>query len=70
MSLTLVYCGQAVGWIKMRLGAEEGLGPGNIALDGKPATPMERDTLFAHVPKWSPISVSFNVYHIKGQRNK
>jgi len=37
LSVTLVYCVQAVGWIKMLLGTEEGLGPGNIVLDGDPA---------------------------------
>ena len=37
--LTLVYCGQSVGWIKMKLGVEVGLGPGDIALDGDPAPP-------------------------------
>jgi len=29
----LVYCGQTVGWIKMPLGTEVGLGPGDIVLD-------------------------------------
>jgi len=33
-----VYCGQTAGWIKMPLGIERGLGPGNIVLDGNPAT--------------------------------
>ena len=28
------YCGQTVGWIKMKLGMEVGLGPGHIVLDG------------------------------------
>ena len=31
--MTLVYCDQAVGYIKMKLGVEVGLGPG-IVLDG------------------------------------
>jgi len=34
LSITLVYCGQTVGWIKMKLGMEIGLGPGHIVLDG------------------------------------
>jgi len=34
LSVTLVYCGQTVGWIKMPLGMEVGLGPGDIVLDG------------------------------------
>ena len=33
----LVYCSQTVGWIKMPLGTEVGLGPGLILLDGDPA---------------------------------
>ena len=30
------HCGQTVGWIKMPLGKEVGLGPGHIVLDGDP----------------------------------
>jgi len=37
LSVTLVYYGQTVGWIKMKLGMEVGLGPGHIVLDGDPA---------------------------------
>ena len=39
--LALLYCGQTVGWIKMKLGMVVGLGPGNIVLDGDlaPAAP-------------------------------
>ena len=33
----LVYCGQTVGWIKMKLGMQVVLGPGHIVLDGDPA---------------------------------
>ena len=36
-SVTLVYCGQTAGWIKMPLGVEVGLGPCHIVLDGNPA---------------------------------
>jgi len=39
LSVTLMYCGQTVGWIKMKLGTEVGLGPGHIVLDGDPAPP-------------------------------
>jgi len=28
--MTFVYCGQTVGWIKMKLGTEVGLGPGHM----------------------------------------
>ena len=31
-----VYCGQTAGWIKMSLGMEQGLGPGDFVLDGGP----------------------------------
>ena len=37
--VTLVYCGQTVGWIKMKLGVQVGLGPSHIVLDGDPAPP-------------------------------
>jgi len=39
LSVMLVYCGQTVGRIKMKLGTHVGLGPGNIALGGNPAPP-------------------------------
>jgi len=37
LSVTLVYCGQRVGWIKTKLGMQVGLGPGHTVLDGHPA---------------------------------
>jgi len=37
LSVTLVYCGQTVGRIKVKLGKQVGLGPGHIVLDGDPA---------------------------------
>jgi len=37
LSVMLVYCGQTVGWIKMKLGMQVDLGPGHIVLDGDPA---------------------------------
>ena len=42
LSVTLVYCGQTVGWIKMKLGMEVGLGPSHIVLDGDPAPPPRK----------------------------
>jgi len=42
LSVTLVYCGQTVGWIKMKLGMQVGLGPGHIVLDGEPAAPLPK----------------------------
>jgi len=38
--VTLVYCGQTVGWIKMKLGTEVGLGPRHTVLDGDRAPPI------------------------------
>jgi len=45
LSVMLVYCGQTVGWIKMKLGTEVGLGPGHIVLVGDPAPPEKRGTV-------------------------
>jgi len=39
LCLTLVYCGQTVGWIKMKLGMEVDLSPGHIVLDGDQPPP-------------------------------
>jgi len=33
LSVTLVYCGQTVGWIQMKLDMQVCLGPGHIVLD-------------------------------------
>jgi len=44
LSVTLVYCGQTVWRIKMKLGMQVGLGPGHIVLDGDPALPTQRGT--------------------------
>jgi len=37
--LAHVYCDQTAGWIKMPLGTEVGLGPGDVVFDGDPAPP-------------------------------
>ena len=37
-----ICCGQMAAWIKMSLGVELGLGPGDIVLDGDPAPPPQR----------------------------
>jgi len=39
LSVTLVYCSQTVGWIKMKFGMEISLDPGHIVLGGDPAAP-------------------------------
>jgi len=49
-SVTLVYCGQMVGWIKMKQGTHD---PGHIVLDGDPA-PLPKG---AQPSKFRPISV-------------
>jgi len=49
LSITLVYCGQTVGWIKVKLGTQVGLDPGHTVLDGDPAiSPPKR-----HSPQFS-----------------
>ena len=41
-----VYCGQTPAWIKMPLGMEVGLGPGDFVFDVDPANPRKK----AHPP--------------------
>jgi len=48
-----VYCGQTVGWIKMKLGKHVGLGPGHIVLDGHPAPLPKR----GRSPNFRPMSI-------------
>ena len=50
LSVTLVYCGQTVGWIKVKLGMQVGLGPGYIVLDGDQALPPQKG---GRAPKFS-----------------
>ena len=49
LSVTLVYCGQTVGWIKMKLGMQVVLGHGHIVLDGDPAPQGAQPQFSAHV---------------------
>ena len=49
LSVTLVYCAQTVGRIKMKLGTQVGLVPGHIVLGGDPAPPP----LKGHSPQFS-----------------
>jgi len=51
----LVFCGQTVGWIKMKLGTEVGLGPGHIVLDVDPALPSPPQSGTA--PNFLPMSI-------------
>ena len=66
---------QTAGWIKVSLGTEVGLGPGNIMLDGDPAPPTERSTAapafrpMSVVAKRSPISaIAELLFHIQHRR--
>jgi len=43
LSVTLVYCGQTVGWLKMKLGMLVALGPSHIVLNGDPAPLPKKD---------------------------
>ena len=49
----MVFCDQTVGWIKMPLDTEVGLGPGDTVLDGDPAPSTERG-IAAHLPLLGP----------------
>jgi len=44
LSVMLVHCGQRVGWIKIKLGLQVSLGPGqcHIVLDGGPSSPPSK----------------------------
>jgi len=55
LSVTLVYCGQTVRRIKMKLGTQVGLGPGHIVLGGDPAPPPPKGG--GRSPQFWPISV-------------
>ena len=46
-----ICCNQMAGWIKLPLGMEVGLGPGDIVLDGDPAPPKR-----AQPPIFGPCS--------------
>jgi len=43
-SLTHVYYGQMAGWIRIPLSTDICLGPGDIVLDGDPASPPRKGT--------------------------
>ena len=74
LSVTLVYCDQAVGWTKVKHGMEVGLNPGHIVLDGNPAPPKEKGTAASTflpifiVAKRSPISAPASSCHVTNER--
>jgi len=53
LSVLSEYCGQTVGWIKMKLSVQVDLSPGHIVLDRDPAHLPQRGT----APNFRPISV-------------
>ena len=53
LPVTLVYCGQTVGCIKMKLDMQVGFSPGDIVLDGTQLTLPQRGT----APRFRPMSV-------------
>jgi len=55
LSVTLVYCGQTIGWINMKLGMKVCLGPGHIVLGVDPAPPPQRGR--ATLLNFRPISL-------------
>jgi len=55
LSVTLVYCGQTVGRIKMKLRVQVGLSPGHIVLDGEPGAPPLKG--YSPPPNFQPMSV-------------
>ena len=74
LSVTLVYCGQTVRPIKMKLGLQVGLGPGHIVLGGDPAPLHSRSTALqfsAHIScgqmaAWIKMSLGMEVGHGPG----
>jgi len=63
LSVTLLYCGQTVGWIKMKRGMQVGLGPGDFVLDGDPAVPSSRR---GGAPNFWPISIVAKRLYVLG----
>jgi len=60
LPVTLVYCGQMLGRIKMKLGIQVGLGPGHIVLDRNPAPPPPKGH---SPPNFRPISPAAKWLH-------
>jgi len=52
LSLTLVYCGQTVTWMEMKLGTEVGLGPGHIVLDWDTTTHFSARVYCGQTAEW------------------
>jgi len=53
LSVTLVYCGQTIGWIKMKFGMEVGFGLRDIVLDGpRPHKKAQQPPLYVPCLLW------------------
>ena len=65
MSVTLVYCGQTVGCINMKLGMDVGLGQDDIVLHGDPAPPKK-----AQLPSFRPMSIAVSYTHLTLPTNR
>jgi len=68
--VTLVYCGQTVGWIKMKLAMQVGLGPGHIVLYGDPSPSKGVHPIFGPRLLWpnarpSQLLLSTSTWHDK-----
>jgi len=61
LSVMLVYCGQTVGWIKMKFVTMVGIGLGHIVLDGDAASPPQN----GHSPHFSHVYCSQTAGWIK-----
>jgi len=76
LSITLLYCGQTIEWIKMPLGTEVGFDPDDIVLDGDSAPPTERGTAaltfrpMSVLAKRSPISATVELLFPNIQTHK
>jgi len=57
LSVTFVHCGQTVGRIKMPLGVEVGLSPGDFVIDGDSVLPSPKNGGRALLPNFRPISI-------------
>jgi len=71
LSVTLMYCGQTGGLIKMKLGTVVGLVPGHIVLDGDPAPPLSfsprRETEWETVTGTSRLPTPFHSFPVMQQ---
>jgi len=50
-----IWCGQMAAWIKMPLGMELGLSPGDFGLDGDPTLPSREKGAEPHSPIFGPF---------------